>query len=122
MSKQEPHPLRKTRMLRVQTASEADERASTGVRSQDRGRVLAAERIARALFQRASEEATVEVEQRCDANCPAYQIMREETSYSLISLMAKAMYRCIVSSIGGWTCGLSIGAPPNPGTLREGGM
>lgn len=64
MSEQEPHPLSKPRVLRVKAPDEANKGTGTVVRRQDRGRILAAERVSRALLKRASKEATVEVEER----------------------------------------------------------
>ena len=122
MREQEPMTLRQTRMLRMQAPDETHKGAGTCVRGQHRRREFAAERILRTILDRPGEETTVEIEDRCRTQYSVWVTAPTgKDRHSLISLIAKTVCLCIVSSADG-VCNSTTFAPPKPGTRSDGGM
>lgn len=121
MRKQKPHALCQTWMLFEQAFNQADKRTGTAVRCQNRWTVFAAQWVIGIILKTLSKKSSVHIE-KCWLKISRVQSVRREKfvmgetwRYALISLMAKATYRCIVSSTDGCSTSDPILELPNPG-------
>lgn len=123
MGEQEPHPFCKTWLLREQALDETNKRACTAVRCEDRRRVFTRKRVLRICLHCVCEEPSVHVKDSYVRSLGQHNdllaVGRRKDSVQ-ISLMANAMYLCMVNDgDGGSTSDMG---PPKPGTCRLGGV